>query len=218
MTRYRITYSLKDETGFVEASVVDRDECSAKKLLRVMLKDEGKKLDGIADIRVEAENLPATKQQEREALEEIKAIVDSLGEQSYLRTAFDGCFEDAENNIDDDAAYSMKARWEKAQEDAAYFKRAAENFSAEAERRQAECEALRKKTLTSDDLTDAQRLIDEAIFDIDGQLKAAAEAIVEHADNPASEEFQQAVKDHRNLTSKLAYYKALNQRVISAMQ
>lgn len=35
-----------------------------------------------------------TKEQERKALEQIKKIVDSLGADSYIATAFDGCFED----------------------------------------------------------------------------------------------------------------------------
>ena len=37
-------------------------------------------------------------------------MVAELGPQSYLATAFEGCFEDAEQNIEDDVAYSMKAR------------------------------------------------------------------------------------------------------------
>ena len=53
-----------------------------------------------------------TKEQERKALEQIKKIVEGLGKNSYLATAFEGAFEDAEYNIRDDAAYSMKSRWE----------------------------------------------------------------------------------------------------------
>ncbi len=56
-----------------------------------------------------------TKQQERDALEKIRKIVDGLGPDSYIATAFAGCFEDAERNIDDDAAYSMKGRLESAE-------------------------------------------------------------------------------------------------------
>lgn len=53
-----------------------------------------------------------TKEQERKALEQIKKIVAGLGEDSYIATAFEGCFDLAERNIDEDAAYSMKGRWE----------------------------------------------------------------------------------------------------------
>lgn len=55
-----------------------------------------------------------TKEMERKALEQIRKIVEGLGEDSYIATAFEGCFEDAEYNIRDDAAYSMKARWDSA--------------------------------------------------------------------------------------------------------
>lgn len=50
----------------------------------------------------------ATKEQERKALEQIKAIVAKLGEDSYIGTAFDGCFEIAQENIDNDWACSYK--------------------------------------------------------------------------------------------------------------
>ena len=49
----------------------------------------------------------ATKDQERKALGQIKAIVKSLGEDSYIATAFDGVFEMAQQNIDNDWACSV---------------------------------------------------------------------------------------------------------------
>ena len=54
----------------------------------------------------------ATKQQEREALDKIREILNGLGEESYLGFAFAGCLNDAEMNIDEDAAYSYKERYE----------------------------------------------------------------------------------------------------------
>ena len=53
-----------------------------------------------------------TKEQERKALEQIKKNVDSLGADSYIATAFDGCFEDARENIENDFALCMKDRYE----------------------------------------------------------------------------------------------------------
>ncbi|MBQ3552483.1 MAG: hypothetical protein IJA35_04945 [Clostridia bacterium] len=58
----------------------------------------------------------ATKQQERDALEKVRAIVKTLGPQSYIGTAFEGCFEDAESNIENDFADSYKRRLESAEE------------------------------------------------------------------------------------------------------
>lgn len=56
--------------------------------------------------------MTATKDQERKALEQIKKIVEDLGPDSYVGTAFEGCFEIAEANIEFDFAGSMKSRWE----------------------------------------------------------------------------------------------------------
>ena len=54
----------------------------------------------------------STKQEEREALQKIIKIIESLGEDSYLSFAFDGALEDAERNINEDAAYSYRSRYE----------------------------------------------------------------------------------------------------------
>lgn len=57
-----------------------------------------------------------TKEQERKALAKIREIVDGLGENSYIGIAFEGCFEDAEENIENDFGLSMKQRAESAEE------------------------------------------------------------------------------------------------------
>jgi len=54
----------------------------------------------------------STKEQERKALEQIKKILEELGNGSYVVTAFKGCVEDAERNIENDFAFSMKDRYE----------------------------------------------------------------------------------------------------------
>lgn len=54
----------------------------------------------------------STKQQELEALKKIREIVAELGSDSYIAMAFEGCFEDAETNIENDWALSMKTRWQ----------------------------------------------------------------------------------------------------------
>lgn len=48
-----------------------------------------------------------TKQQEREALQKIREIVEALGEDSYIGMAFEGVFETAEDNIENDFACSL---------------------------------------------------------------------------------------------------------------
>lgn len=49
----------------------------------------------------------ATKDQERKALAQIRKIVEGLGEDSYLSFAFEGCWEKAEQNIENDWACSQ---------------------------------------------------------------------------------------------------------------
>lgn len=56
-----------------------------------------------------------TKEQERKALAQIRKIVEGLGENSYIGTSFEGCFEIAEENIENDFACSMKERREAAE-------------------------------------------------------------------------------------------------------
>lgn len=57
-------------------------------------------------------NAGVSKDTEREYLGRIKNILDALGPNSYCAMAFEGCVEDAEENIDNDFAASMKGRWE----------------------------------------------------------------------------------------------------------
>lgn len=225
MTRYKITYTLKGSTESITGSIVERDENRAKKFLKTLVREEGNTLDTIISIEIEVENIPASKRQEREALEEIKAIVDSLGEESYLKTAFAGCFEDAENNIDDDAAYSMKDRWESAEQKLAAAKEALDEQRKALEERESYVEVLKgkietmqAKILDDDAMADFQELVSETIYTVETSLKEAAEAIVKNAENPASEEFRQAVIEHRALTSRLDYFTALRDRIVDARQ
>ena len=53
-----------------------------------------------------------TKEQERKALDKIRKIIAELGNDSYVAAAFEGCFEVAEQNIDNDWACSLKQQVE----------------------------------------------------------------------------------------------------------
>lgn len=57
-------------------------------------------------------NAGVPKETERAFLNEIKEILEGLGPDSYCAWAFGGCVEDAEENIDNDFAVSMRGRWE----------------------------------------------------------------------------------------------------------
>lgn len=51
-----------------------------------------------------------TKDQERKVLDQIKKMVEELGEGSYIAAAFDGCWEVAEDNIGNDFACNAMDR------------------------------------------------------------------------------------------------------------
>lgn len=103
MNNYRITYELEDKS--LQTQIVERSEAAARKEFKARVKGST-----ITDVELVAENVPATKDQERDALATIKKLVEDLGPQSYLKTAFDGVFEVAEMNIEEDAAYSFPGR------------------------------------------------------------------------------------------------------------
>lgn len=87
-----------------------------------------------------------TKEQERKAIEKIRKIIDELGENSYVGFAMDGVLELAEENIREDAAYSMKRRVEIAQERADEAKEENRKLKNEL-REQKECVQQQRETI-----------------------------------------------------------------------
>ena len=81
-----------------------------------------------------------TKEQERKALKEIKGIVESLGADSYIAAAFEGCFEIAESNIENDFACSMKQNFERASKKASKFEAQAAEYKKQVEKLTAQLE------------------------------------------------------------------------------
>lgn len=161
--------------------------------------------------------MAATKEQERKALARIKKIVEELGEDSYIRMAFDGCFEVAEENIENDFACSMRQRAEHAEMEARKYKKMYEDTAADFEATEATIAGLEQKVLSTAEggaikailyhyQTEAARLADES-----------AQRIVELADSPDTTEFRQAVQDNRNSKKRMEDSKALIQRVLDIM-
>lgn len=73
----------------------------------------------IVSVELIRSDVPATKQQEREALDKIRKLVEQLGPDSYLATTFEGCFDLAAENINNDWACSMADRANRAEKRAA---------------------------------------------------------------------------------------------------
>ena len=108
MNTYEITFRRENGTEGTDRFVAET-EAKARKDFKEVYRHSSAT---ILDTRLVAENVPATKDQEREALEKIKAILDTLGPDSYVGTALEGCLEIAEENIENDWACSMKQRVE----------------------------------------------------------------------------------------------------------
>ena len=113
MNTYKISYQFPG-SSYEDAVVTAPDQRAAEKAFKASFKGTGLKAPDIFNVELVADNTPATKDQEREALEKIKAILDTLGLDSYVGTAFEGCLEIAEENIENDFAFSMKQRVEAA--------------------------------------------------------------------------------------------------------
>lgn len=164
----------------------------------------------------------STKDQERKALARIRKIVESLGPDSYIATAFIGCFDDAEENIENDFALSMNDRWQHAKQQLEEVNQTLTEAEAKAERLKAEVKHLKKENdelalrlPTVDDITDCIALAIDKVSEYEQQISAAATRIVELASEPASPEFRQAVTDHRNTKSALEYFKVVQERLSS---
>lgn len=86
-----------------------------------------------------------TKEQERQAIEKIRKIVEGLGADSYVGTAMAGVMEVAEQNIEFDAAFSLKAQAELAEKEAAELKKTVEQQAKELKELQEQLKMEREK-------------------------------------------------------------------------
>lgn len=111
-----------------------------------------------------------TKEQERKALEKIRKIVEELGEDSYIGMAMDGVLKDAEENIENDFALSMKGRWQIAtkiismRDDEIKAKTAEiERLKKELEETEEDCKALNDRidSLRKDKFEAQKQVVDE---------------------------------------------------------
>lgn len=232
MNVYKISYHVAG-LGDTSTEARGRNEAEAKRNFKATEIGKAVPRSSIS-VEVIRENDLATKQEERDTLAAIRKMVEELGPQSYLATAFEGCFEDAESNIENDFGDSMKARWlhadaqlnaangtieelrERLSESEKDYEAAHAAAHAISDQKDAEIAALRERVLAPDDLTDVIQLVTEKRLALDTEVKNAAERIVEAAAEPESAAFQSAVKDHRAAKSDLDYYTALLERLVKA--
>ena len=92
-----------------------------------------------------------TKSEERKALAQIRKIVEGLGEDSYIGTAFEGCFELALQNIENDWCCSMKERAEAAEKKAEDLESCVESLKADKDVLEADNESFKDMIIRSSD-------------------------------------------------------------------
>lgn len=204
MNSYKVTYLLNGEEHYDH--ITERTEKAAQKRLKGIYKDAE-----ITDTELTSTDVNATKEQERETLEKIKEMIAELGPQSYLATAFEGCFEDAEQNIEDDAAYSMKARLEIQAQRAIERGHEVDRLKADIAAAQSKIEILQSQfDFASQHIKKLERqqlptwlhgsiysLVAEEVGIAQKQMEQSAETMAHYADTPQDIAFVNAVKSYR---------------------
>lgn len=199
MNSYKFTFHYpegSDETAFI----TERTEPTARKAL---LKRFGKDIE-ITDSELHDTDVNATKEQERETMEKIKAMVAELGPQSYLKTAFEGVFEVAEMNIDEDAAYSFPGRVslleEQLKEMGSKYNAArsdVEVLRSQLDHAQEQADALKKQQLPVWLHSAVYGLASEELATSKARMEQAAETMAYYAEAPQDIAFAEAVKGYR---------------------
>lgn len=115
MNTYKITFTRENGTQGTDHFTAPTERQARKDFGEVYRHGNGV----IVSVELIRTDAPATKQQERDTLEKIQKMVEMLGPDSYLATAFDGCFDLAAENIENDLACSMADRVRRAEKRAA---------------------------------------------------------------------------------------------------
>ncbi len=115
MNTYKITFTRENGTQGTDHFTAPTERQARKDFSEVYRHGNGV----IVSVELIRTDAPVTKQQERDTLEKIQKMVEMLGPDSYLATAFDGCFDLAAENIENDWACSMADRVRRAEKRAA---------------------------------------------------------------------------------------------------
>ena len=136
-----------------------------------------------------------TKDQEREVLKKIAKLIESTGEDSYIKAAFDGCIELAEENITNDFVSSYKDISERAHT-AELTAKAVQQDQAEVIKR------LEQEIKDLEQLNDNQR---QLIKDYESRLREAHQNTAEAIKKDAAkfDEIQNLSKEIVTLKAKL---------------
>ena len=217
MNSYKITYVV-GEGETEQTYITERTEAAARKFFKKAIGEQE-----IVDVELYDTEAPATKAQERETLEKIKAMVAELGPQSYLAPAFEGVFEDAEQNIEDDAAYSMKSRLEiqaqraiergyevdQLKADLAAARSDVEVLRSQLDHAQGQIDTLKRQQFPEELRRDLWVMVTTEAEASRARMAEAAEKMAVGADNPACVLFKDSVALYR---AEKARAEAMEQR------
>lgn len=131
-----------------------------------------------------------TKEQERQAIQKVRKIVEGMGENSYLATAMEGVLETAEQNVEDDAVYSLKDRAEVAEKQASALKRENEELrkalkeqQERAERLESRCNEayseLQRYTLPDWMQRELDKMVQTGLERVNREIKEAADGMAD---------------------------------------
>ena len=161
---------------------------------------------------------PATKEQERAALKKIRKIVADLGEGSYLSYAFDGCFDIAEQNIENDFSISMLAARNEALEREEKAEKRVKIATEKVDELRSQILHMQKHTLTLPDLETCHAVVRRSGTDAWDTMMSLAEKVVELAEQPESVAFKDAVAAHRRQKKLVEAYDELTGRIDTAIR
>lgn len=207
MNRYKVTATRSNGTE-ISDHFIEATEGAARKAFKECYRSEE-----YTDVKAELveERVQATKEQEREALAKIVKIVAELGPDSYLATAFDGAFEDAETNIENDFAFSMKGRVEAAERelkrmggdynsakrDADVAQKALAAAEAQLAAAREEIAALKRSRFPEELRRDLWVMVTNEAEASRARMAEAAEKMAVSADNPGCVLFRDSVANYR---------------------
>lgn len=161
-----------------------------------------------------------TKEDERKVLDKIRKIIEPLDEDSYVRAAFRGVFEIAEQNIEFDFGEScedyIKGKHEAEEKLKNAVKTVTDLTAKMAEQKkigEEQYAALHERVLNSYDARTIAKLITEKLTALRAEVENAAARIVENAGDPTSAGFNNAVGDHRIAKAEMDKTEELLKRI-----
>ena len=148
-----------------------------------------------------------TKEQERKALAKIEKILEELGnnpDTSYVCRAFQGCVEDARENIDFDFANSQKDR-------ADDLEKKLEQAKAERDATREAYDALQARTIDDETRNGIWNFIRYEADQAKNDARRASADMLEACEDPESDEYKKALMKAQNSKRRAARLEKLLQ-------